>query len=196
MTGMNPRETQWAEAMRAERRGDAAAYERLLADIAKALRSMIRARLSRMGMNAHETEDIVQEVLIGLHTMRHRWDMTRPFMPWLHAIVRYKLSDAMRRRRREARYRLELTLEDWMNVAEESNDRVVSPAELDRQLGHLPSGQRDVVHALTVEGASIRETAQKLQTSEGAIRVTLHRAFQRLAALANSDTPSRARSKR
>ena len=188
---MNPRETQWAEAMRAERLGDVAAYERLLADIAKALRSMIRGRLSRMGMDSHETEDIVQEVLIGLHTMRRRWDTTRPFMPWLHAIVRYKLSDAMRRRRREARYRCDLTLEDWMNVADGGeDDRSLSPADIDRQLGRLPAGQRDVVQALTVDGASVRDTARRLQTSEGAVRVTLHRAFQRLAALANPDTPN------
>lgn len=191
MIDMNPRETLWAEAMRAERRGDVAAYERLLADIAKALRSMIRGRLSRMGIQAHETEDIVQEVLIGLHTMRHRWDVTRPFMPWLHAIVRYKLSDAMRKRRREARYRCDLALEDWMNVADDKDDsRDTALVDIDRQIGRLSPGQRDVVHALTVEGASVRETAQKLKTSEGAIRVTLHRAFRRLTALADPDRQS------
>lgn len=194
---MNPRETLWAEAMRAERRGDAAAYERLLADIAKTLRGMIRGRLSRMGIQAHETEDVVQEVLIGLHTMRHRWDMTRPFMPWLHAIVRYKLSDAMRKRRREARYRCDLTLEDWMNVADDSqSSQGAALVDIDRQLGQLSPGQRSVVQALTVEGASVRETAQKMNTSEGAIRVTLHRAFQRLTTLANPDTHNQGKSKR
>jgi RNA polymerase sigma-70 factor (ECF subfamily) len=192
---MNPRETLWAEAMRAERRGDVAAYERLLADIASALRSMIRGRLSRLGIDGHETEDIVQEVLIGLHTMRHRWDVSRPFLPWLHAIVRYKLSDAMRKRRREARYRCDLSLDEWMNVADSGDNRAASPVDIDRQLARLSSGQRDVVQALTIEGASVRETAEKLKTSEGAIRVTLHRAFQRLAALANSDSPNPGRSR-
>lgn len=195
MTHMNPRETLWAEAMRAERRGDVAAYERLLADIASALRSMIRGRLSRLGIDGHETEDIVQEVLIGLHTMRHRWDVSRPFLPWLHAIVRYKLSDAMRKRRREARYRCDLSLDEWMNVADSGDNRAASPVDIDRQLARLSSGQRDVVQALTIEGASVRETAEKLKTSEGAIRVTLHRAFQRLAALANSDSPNPGRSR-
>ncbi|MET0748909.1 MAG: sigma-70 family RNA polymerase sigma factor [Rhizobium sp.] len=193
---MNPRETLWSEAMRAERRGDVAAYERLLADIAKALRTMIRSRLAGMGIQAHETEDVVQEVLIGLHTMRQRWDMSRPFLPWLHAIVRYKLADAMRKRRREARYRCDLTLEDWMNVADDNqHDRGDTLIDIDRQLGQLSSGQRDVVHALAIEGASVRETAQKMHTSEGAIRVTLHRAFQRLAALANPEPQKQGKSK-
>jgi RNA polymerase sigma-70 factor (ECF subfamily) len=183
---MDPREELWATAMRAERQGDASAYEGLLADIAKTLRALIRGRLSRLGVNAHETEDILQEVLIGVHTVRHRWDADRPFLPWLHAIVRYKLSDAVRRRRREARYRHELTLEEWSHVlAEPHEDPDVGLVNLDRHLDELSTGQREVVRSLALEGASVRETAQKLKTSEGAVRVTLHRALQRLASIAN-----------
>jgi RNA polymerase sigma-70 factor (ECF subfamily) len=49
----------------------------------------------------------------------------------------------------------------------------------------LPAGQRAVVRALAIDGASVGATAQKLRTSEGAIRVTLHRALRRLAAAAH-----------
>jgi RNA polymerase sigma-70 factor (ECF subfamily) len=41
-----------------------------------------------------------------------------------------------------------------------------------------------VVRALALDGATVRETAQRLGRSEGAIRVTLHRALTRLAAAA------------
>jgi RNA polymerase sigma-70 factor (ECF subfamily) len=183
---MNPREELWATAMRAERQGDAAAYEGLLADIAKTLRALIRGRLSRLGMNAHETEDILQDVLIGLHTVRHNWDADRPFLPWLHAIVRYKVSDAVGRRRREARYRCDLTLAEWSEVlAEPYEDPGLELVDLNRHLDELSAGQREVVRSLALEGASVRETAQKLNTSEGAVRVTLHRALKRLASMAN-----------
>ena len=193
---MDPREELWAAAMRAERRGDAAAYEGLLADIAKTLRALIRGRLSRLGMNAHETEDILQDVLIGLHTVRHSWDANRPFLPWLHAIVRYKLSDAVRRRRREARYRYDLTLEEWSYVpAATHEDPDLGLVDLNRHLGELSAGQREVVRSLALEGASVRETAQKLKTSEGAVRVTLHRALQRLAAIANLAASRRSKEK-
>jgi RNA polymerase sigma-70 factor (ECF subfamily) len=187
---MESREHMWANAMKAERQGDAAAYEWLLGDIAKLLRVLVRGRLSRLGMSGHETEDIVQEVLIGLHTMRRRWDADRAFMPWLHAIVRYKLTDAMRRRRREARYRCDLTLEEWSDVVEAPHeDADHALIDLDRHLSGLSSGQRTVVQALTIEGASVRETAERLQTSEGAVRVTLHRALQRLASVAGVVPP-------
>jgi RNA polymerase sigma-70 factor (ECF subfamily) len=183
---VDTREHFWAEAMRAERRGDAAAYERLLGEIAQALRRLIRGRLARLGLDAHETEDLVQEVLIGLHTKRHTWDEGRPFLPWLHAIARYKLADAARRLRREARYRCDITLDQWSTLFEapaEDFDRAL--IDLDRHVSGLPIRQREVVRALAIEGASVRATAHKLRTSEGAVRVTLHRALQRLAAAAD-----------
>jgi DNA-directed RNA polymerase specialized sigma24 family protein len=39
------------------------------------------------------------------------------------------------------------------------------------------------VRLLTVEGASVRQTAERLNMTEGAIRVTLHRAVKALAVI-------------
>jgi RNA polymerase sigma-70 factor (ECF subfamily) len=184
---MDTREESWAEAMRAERRGDAAAYQRLLADIAGVLRRLIRARLARLGLNASDAEDLVQEVLIGFHTKRHTWDEGRPFLPWLHAIVRYKLADAARQWRREARHRSDVPLDDWPDLfAAPAEDPDRALVDVDRHVAGLPAGQREVVQALAIDGASVRETARKLGTSEGAIRVVLHRALTRLAAAAGA----------
>ncbi|GGF24721.1 RNA polymerase sigma factor [Aliidongia dinghuensis] len=183
---MDTREQIWAEAMRAERRGDAAAYGRLLEEVADVLRRLIRGRLARRGMGVHEAEDLVQEVLIGLHTKRHTWDPERPFLPWLHAIVRYKLMDAGRRSRREARYLSDLPIEEWSDLlAAPAEDPDRALVDVDRHVAALPMGQRAVVQALAIEGATVRATAERLGTSEGAIRVTLHRALRRLAAAAN-----------
>jgi RNA polymerase sigma-70 factor, ECF subfamily len=193
---MNTHEERWAEAMRAGRRGDAAAYQRLLAEIADVLRRFIRARVARLGLNASDTEDLVQEVLIGLHTKRYTWNEGLPFLPWLHAIVRYKLTDAVRRWRRESRYRSDVPLDDWSDLFAapvEDPDRAL--VDLDRHLAGLPTRQRVVVCALAIDGASVRETAQKLGTSEGVIRVILHRALARLSAAAGSEGGKPARAK-
>ena len=187
---MTPREDSWADAMRAERRGDAAAYQRLLEEIAEMLRRLVRYRLAQLGLNAHETEDVVQEVLIGLHTKRHTWDEARPFLPWLHAITHYKLIDAVRQMKRETRHRINLTFDEFAEMFEapaEDLDRAL--LNVDRHLARLPEGQQVVVRALAVEGASVKATADRLQTSEGAIRVTFHRALQRLMALAEPGGP-------
>ena len=172
--------------MRAERCGDAAAYSRLLRDVADLLRKLIRARLARLGLGVDETEDVVQEVLIGLHNKRHTWDATRPFLPWLYAVTRYKVADAARRLRREAHYVRDIPDDEWSSLFEatEEDEMEHGSIDLERHLSQLPTGQREVVRAWAIEGSSVRATAEKLGTSEGAVRVTLHRALKRLAAAA------------
>jgi RNA polymerase sigma factor (sigma-70 family) len=113
------REQRRAEAMRAERRRDAIAYERMLKEVATALRRSLAARLVRVGLGAHEAEDLVQEILMGLHRKRHSWDPARPFLPWLHTITRYKLIDFMRHRRGDTRRRVDLALEIVESPADE-----------------------------------------------------------------------------
>ena len=175
------REQRWAEAMRAERRGEAVAYERMLKEVAAALRRSLASRLVRAGLGAHEAEDLVQEILIGLHGKRHTWDSARPFLPWLHAITRYKLIDFTRHRRRETTRRVDLPLEDWLKIVEApADDASRSTVEVDRHLAVLPVGQRKIVRAIAVEGASVRDVSLRFATSEGAVRVTIHRAIRRL----------------
>jgi RNA polymerase sigma factor (sigma-70 family) len=180
------REQRWAEAMRAERRGEAVAYERMLREVATALRRSLAPRLVRVSLGAHEAEDLVQEILIGLHRKRHTWDPARPFLPWLHTITRYKLIDFMRHRRGDTRRRVDLALEDWVEIVESPADEAdCSTWEVDRHLAVLPVSQRKIVRAIAVEGASVRNVARGLATSEGAVRVTLHRAIRRLLAAAD-----------
>jgi RNA polymerase sigma-70 factor (ECF subfamily) len=178
---MEEREQRWAEAMRAERRGDALAYERMLKEVATALRRSLAPRLVCSGLGAHEAEDLIQEILIGLHGKRHTWDSARPLLPWLHAITRYKLIDFTRHRRRETRRRVDLPLEDWLEIVESPADEGNrSTAEVDRHLAVLPVSQRKIIRAIAVEGASVRDVALGFATSEGAVRVTIHRAIRRL----------------
>jgi len=190
------REQHWAEAMRAERRGEAVVYERMLKELASALRRSLAPRLVRVGFGAHETEDLVQEILIGLHNKRHTWDPARPFLPWLHTITRYKLIDFMRHRRRDTRRRVDLPLDDWLEMVDPPADEAIrSTWEMDRHLTVLPVGQRKIVRAIAVEGASVRSVAQELATSEGVVRVTLHRAISRLLAAADATTTIKPRSR-
>jgi RNA polymerase sigma-70 factor (ECF subfamily) len=183
---LEEREQRWAEAMRAERRGEAAAYECMLKEVATALRRSLAPRLVRVGLGAHEAEDLVQEILIGLHGKRHSWDPARPFLRWLHAITRYKLIDFMRKRRGDTRRRVDLALEDWGEIVESpAYEAIFSTWEVDRHLAVLPVSQRKIVRAIAVEGESVRSVARGLATSEGAVRVTLHRAIRHLLGAAD-----------
>ena len=183
---MGSTEEAWSAAMRSERRGDATSYEWLLRDVSDRLRPSVRARVHQLGLPTSESEDILQEVLIGLHSMRRRWDASRPFLPWLHAILRYKLTDAVRRRAREQRVRVDLSAAEWDAIVDEATTQgnPLMGGALEQALRALPAGQRHVVETVAIDGVSVRDTAAALRVSEGAIRMTMHRALKRLAALA------------
>jgi RNA polymerase sigma-70 factor (ECF subfamily) len=57
----------------------------------------------------------------------------------------------------------------------------MSERDVQRHLDGLPTGQRAVVSAIALDGASIGETAQRLSMTPGAVRVALHRALAAIA---------------
>jgi RNA polymerase sigma-70 factor (ECF subfamily) len=175
---LSQRELVWSEWIIAAKAGDAAAYDRLLRDLARALRPIIRRGLARAGRSESDAEDIVQETLMAIHLKRHTYDTTRPIGPWISAIARHKLTDALRRRGG----RFDVPIEDVAeSLASEETAPQLSERELNRSLDSLPSGQRMVLQAIAIEGSSIGEAATKLEMTQGAVRVALHRALAALS---------------
>ncbi|AXO16800.1 sigma-70 family RNA polymerase sigma factor [Thalassospira indica] len=172
--------------MLAERRGDTGAYSNLLDEIARSLRRTIPGKLIRMGIDPQETEDIIQEILIGLHNKRHTWDSNRPFKPWLAGIVRYKLTDAVRRLFQEKAKHADIEIEELTEMIGTTPDPSKA-IDAERNLAKLPPQQHEVVKALVLEGQSVRATAEKLDRSEAAVRVTFSRALSRLFTISRSD---------
>jgi RNA polymerase sigma-70 factor (ECF subfamily) len=179
---VSQRELEWAVWMRAANAGDAAAYERLLRDMATALRPIARRGLARGGGNVSESEDVVQEVLLAVHMKRHSWDTAKPIGPWIRAIAHHKVVDALRRR--GSRY--DLPIEEFSDMIPAPDEAPpLRECEVDRHLELLPAGQRLVVQTIAVEGASIGEAAARLNMTQGAVRVALHRGLAALAKKAN-----------
>ena len=99
--------------------------------------------------------------------------------PWLFAIARNKLIDALRRRGR----RIFVDIDDFAETLPgEAPAETASASEVAAQLQTLPARQRDVLQSIAVESASIKDTAAKFSMSEGAVRVALHRALTSLTA--------------
>src|SRR5271156_4582777 len=91
----------WSEMMRASIAGDEGAYRRLLEDIGRSVRTMARSAFARARVGDADIEDAVQETLLAIHLKRHTWDPGQPLAPWVYAIARHKVVDAMRRRGRK-----------------------------------------------------------------------------------------------
>jgi RNA polymerase sigma-70 factor, ECF subfamily len=172
-------EAQWADWMRAANAGNSGAYRRLLEALALFLRTLVRQGFVRAGLGAADVEDVVQETLLAIHLKRQTWDAGQLFTPWVRAIARNKLIDNMRRRGN----RTELPIEDFIDVlpAEAAGEQL-SAREADKLLSVLGGRQQEIVRAICLEGASIREAAGRFSISEGATRVALHRGLSALAA--------------
>jgi RNA polymerase sigma factor (sigma-70 family) len=178
------REEEWAIWMRAANSGDTAAYHRFLKAVTPHLRAMACSRCDRFGAPRSEAEDVVQEVLLAIHTKRGTWDPARPIGPWISTIVRNKLIDALRRRGRH----VSVPIENVIDVleAEEQADPLVY-RDVERMLEKLKEPQRGIVRSISLDGCSIRDTADRLRMTEGAVRVALHRALKALAAFYRSE---------
>jgi len=170
----------WTVWMRQALEGNDAAYRCLLAGVAGRLRVQLRGRLARWGATDVDAEDVVQETLLAIHLKRHTWNRVERFEPWLAAVARNKLIDALRRRGR----RVELPIEEVeASLADDAGPDQDDALDVPRLLSQLGERQREIVRLISIEGENVRTVAERLAMSEVNVRVTLHRSLKSLAAL-------------
>lgn len=173
----------WAGLMQRALGGDDASYRQLLSQLATAFRASARVQLARIGRGDGEVEDVVQDALLAVHLKRNTWDPARPLGPWAYAILRHKLLDRARR----GRGRVELPIDDDFDIAAPDDGAAEDRGDVERLVGRLGEPQRRIVVAMSIEGRSAAEVANEIHSTEGAVRVALHRALKRLAALYRED---------
>jgi RNA polymerase sigma-70 factor, ECF subfamily len=180
-----PGERRWGSMMLAAIAGDEATYRQLLEEISRAVRSMARRAFLRARIGDADIEDVVQETLLAIHLKRHTWDGGLPLAPWVNAIARHKIIDAMRRRSALRSDPIE-DFEAGLAAPEEPDPHARS--DIERVLQKLAPRQREIVSAISLEGQSIAATAARLSMTEVAVRVALHRALKALAVAWRSAT--------
>jgi RNA polymerase sigma-70 factor (ECF subfamily) len=164
--------------MRAAIDGDSASYRQLLALLSNALRAVTRRGFAQAGAALNDVEDVVQETLLAIHLKRHTWNTDQPLGPWVRAIARHKLIDALRRRGRRIEVPIEAVLE---TLAADEPRSDLDRQDAERLVNGLRGRQQAVVRAISIEGQSIREVAERMDMNEGAVRVALHRGLKALA---------------
>lgn len=177
-----------ATLLRAANADDRQAYARFLRAVTPIVRGIVRARSRNLPPDQYE--DIVQDVLLGIHLKRHTWDEAYALRPWLYAITRYKIIDAYRKRGMA----IHLPIEDYIDVlpADQTADPLTARddrVEVDRLLAQLDPRSAEVVRALSLRDEPQADVSARLQMSPANLRVTLHRAIKRMAALGHRDQP-------
>ena len=139
----------------------------------------IYAFIARRVRNRDTAEDLTSEVfhkaLAGLRTYESRG---APFGAWLIRIAANAVADQYKRAAREAP-----VCEDPAEPAATANpdlETVEHRARLFRLVSQLPNDQRQVIFERFVEQRSIREIAQQIGRSEGAVKQLQFRALQNL----------------
>jgi RNA polymerase sigma-70 factor (ECF subfamily) len=138
--------------MKAAQEGDQVSYATLLREISPFLR-----RQARQGWpkgNTADIEDVVQETLLTLHTIRHTFDPGRPFIPWLLALLQRRIADGVRKHVRTHRREIGMDISDVTFSIEQPNTAYESPADskvLWSAISQLPLGQRQAIELIKLQ---------------------------------------------
>ena len=172
-------ENKWGRLMAAAQGGDRTAYAQLLHEIVPFIRAI--------AVHRHATRDradeVVQDVLLTLHRVRHTYDPSRPFKHWLAAIARRRSIDVLRRRSRLERWEIsdEIAYETFADPATNRQmEARFATGGLREAIASLPEQQREAVELLKLREMSLAEASAASGRSIAALKVNVHRAIKSL----------------
>jgi RNA polymerase sigma-70 factor, ECF subfamily len=133
----------------------------------------VAARVGRREEAEDVTSEVFHQALAGLQN--YQWRGV-PFSAWLIRIAANAITDRWRRASHESGDAVPEDIED--TSAEDIEQR----AALSQLVGELPGDQRRIVILRFVEQKSIKEIAQEIRRTEGAIKQLQFRALKKLRA--------------
>lgn len=151
----------------------------------------------RLTGNPDDAAEVSQETYMKLLRVIRSFRGDSKFSTWLYRVTSNVAISMMRKRSRQ-RYEVPLDSDSWAELpAPESADPEVEThrrllrERLDGALMALPHGYRAVVVMKDVYGFSLAEIGKQLGITEGAAKVRLFRARQRLKDVLYEDGPAR-----
>jgi RNA polymerase sigma-70 factor (ECF subfamily) len=169
------------------RDGDASAFDEL---VQKYQKSVINLVYHYIG-NAHNAEDVAQKIFIKVYFSLPKFDIRRPFFPWLYRITINQCYDELRHKKRKRTYTFsELSLEDTRSIDNLINRTDSGTAADEKQsemqallyeaLEQLSDRHRKIIVLRDIEGVPYEEIAAILKCTEQAARLKVFRARNRL----------------
>jgi RNA polymerase sigma-70 factor (ECF subfamily) len=164
-------------AMERYARGDESAFAELYDAIAPRLFSF----LLRQTRSEARAKDVLQQTMLKIHLARGTFIDGAAVLPWAYAIARRLFIDQTRRGRREIPAEPDA---DAPAIDQVSPDDAAYAGELGarirRALEKLPENQRIAFQLVKEEELSIAEAAAILGTTESAVKLRAHRAYETL----------------
>ena len=182
-------------------RGDREALDRLLEIYLPELEAFVKKRAGKPLRNYESCSDIVQSICreVLQHADRFRHPSEVAFRQWMYTTALRKISNRLDFHRAEKR---DLARSDGLAVGSVESaanqvldfyQRFSTPSHpmivrdeaerIERAVARLSEEQREAITLAHVLGLSRAEIAERLNKSEGAVRVLLHRALARMSQL-------------
>lgn len=163
--------------------GDRGARDQLLGEIQPLVLRFCRGRLGRQETVLGSADDVAQEVCMAVVGALPNYTIKGlSFRAFVYGIAAHKVTDVFRAIGRNKSEPM-AELPDTQLVLDGPEQRVLA-AELVERLGgllhRLTPRQRDVLVLRIAVGLSAEETAKMVGSTPGAVRVTQHRALNRL----------------
>ena len=162
-------------------RRDVSAFEQLYERHSRVVYSLV-LRILRQGTTA---EEVVQDVFLQLWRNSARYDLSRPFVPWLLTLARNRALDHLRLKSERQRRREEQT-EEFPQIAtaapeyEKALDEKRRAERVRALMGSLPAAQQKAIELAYFEGLSHSEIAASLQEPLGTVKSWIRNGLLRL----------------
>ena len=171
------------------RRGDTLAFNELL----QAYRTLVFTLLVRYGIEAHNRDDLFQDIFFKVHKAAASYRPSEPLRPWLVSIVLNTVRNFRRDSGRRQHFMNQLEVISQTSNPDQETAHELAPGVdqlieqqstltwLEQRIASLPERQRDVLVLSTVKGMSTKEVAGILQLPENTVKTHLRRARLALA---------------
>ncbi|MFN8354432.1 MAG: RNA polymerase sigma factor [Spirosomataceae bacterium] len=146
----------------------------------------LHAFLYHMTGHADASEDMVQTVFYRMLKYRHTFTADGEFRTWMYHLARNVLNDSFKQNKRHSQAQ---DLNDWANQLSGgalADETLIKKQELDllhSAIGKLSPEHREVLILSRFQELKYEEIARILDTTEGAIKVRIHRAMGELRTL-------------
>lgn len=177
------------------KQGDDDAFSQLFEKYRQRLAVLVHYKLGVNLRRDADVDDVLQETLLRAYRDIARFECQAPgsFMSWLARIADHVIVDAARAQNRQKRAGEHVPFRSESNPGGPELADYNTPSRIFRQnesvgrlvemLGRLPEDYRRVILLAKVEGLTTSEVAQRLEKSNEATSLLLHRAIKRLQAL-------------
>ena len=162
-------------------RRDVSAFEELYERHSRIVYSLV-LRILQQGSTA---EEVVQDVFLQLWRNSARYDLNRPFVPWLLTLARNRALDHLRLKSERQRRREEQT-EEFPQIAaatpeyEKALDESRRAERVRSLMGSLPATQKKAIELAYFEGLSHSEIAASLHEPLGTVKSWIRNGLMRL----------------